>query len=69
MMRAGGLSASTITRLYCNPIKLQENGLRVIYSAVCTVQLALHFPPAYMLGHVCVQAKCVRIKLQLFCYR
>lgn len=34
MMRARGLSASTITRLYCKTIKLLENGLGMIYSAV-----------------------------------
>lgn len=51
MMRAGGRSASTITRLYCNPIKPQENGLRLMYSAVVCPQLQ---PLCPLLSPTCV---------------
>lgn len=55
MMRARGLSAFTITRLYCNPIKLWQNGLRMIYSAVYVqCSLLCIFPLAHVRVHVCL---------------
>lgn len=62
MMRAGRLSGSTITRFYCNPIKIKENGLWIIYSALCTVQQALHISPglyACACFSLCVCWKCL----------
>lgn len=72
MIRARGLSASTITRLYCNPIKLWQNGLRMIYSPVYVqCSLLCIFPLAHVRVHVCfctcgcwVQAKLLLLMLE-----
>ncbi len=54
MMRAQGLSASKITRLYCNLIKLQENRLMMVYSAVhvCCSLLCI-----FLLTYECVHGR------------
>lgn len=64
MMRARGLSPSTITRLYCNPIKLQENGLGMIYSAVYVQSSLLCISPWLLCVHMCF-CMCGQVKLLL----
>lgn len=61
MMTARGLSASTITTLYCSPIKLLENGLWMICSGV-HVQYSLLCISYFIWLHMCASA-CVHVRM------